>query len=110
VDFSDLARFDKVLQRHLGRPLKKRIKMFLSEYTVATGPDIEFNFWVSPATQAKWITSAFRVARQVRNIAALGWVHLYDEPPIPGKQVINGGLIRYDGTKKPGYYAFKRGR
>jgi hypothetical protein len=36
-------------------------------------------------------------------------VHLYDDPPIPGQQVINGGLIRYDGTKKPGYYAFKRG-
>lgn len=109
VDFSDLARFDRVLQRDLGRPLKKRIRMWLSEYTVATGPDIEFNFWVTPATQAKWIRSAFKVARQVKNIAGLGWVHLYDQTPIPGQQVINGGLIRFDGTKKPGYKAFKRG-
>lgn len=110
VDFSDLARFDKVLQRDLGRPLKKRIKMFLSEYTIPTEPDAEFNFWVAPAKQMTWITSAFRVARQVKNIAGLGWVHLYDQPPMRGRSVINGGLIRYDGTKKPGYYAFKRGR
>lgn len=109
VDFSDLGRFDRVLQRDLGRPLHKRIRIWLSEYTVATGPDIEFNFWVSHATQAKWITSAFRVAKRVRNVAGLGWVHLYDDPPIPGKQVVNGGLIGYDGVKKLGYKAFKRG-
>ena len=109
VDFSDLGRFDRELQRDLGRPLKKRIKLFLSEYTVATGPDVEFNFWVSEATQARWITSAFRVARQLDDVVALGWVHLYDDAPIPGQQVVNGGLIRADGTKKPGYFAFRRG-
>ena len=46
----------------------------------------------------------------MKNIAALGWIHLYDEPPpVGGTPVINGGLITHDGKKKPGYYAFKRG-
>ena len=109
VDFSDLGRFDRQLQRWLGRPLRKRIRLFLSEFTIPTAPDREFNYHVSPRTQAKWITNAFRVARQVRNVAALGWVHLYDEPPIAGQPVVNGGLLTHDGRKKPGYFAFRRG-
>ena len=108
VDFSDLGRFDREVQRTLGRPLRKRIKLFLSEFTVPTAPDIEFNFHVSRATQAKWITSAFRVSRQLKNVAALGWIHLYDDPPVSGMQVVNGGLMTHDAKKKPGYFAFKR--
>ncbi len=109
VDFSDLGRFDKAIQRALGKPRKKTIKLFVSEFTIPTDVDREFNFHVSPATQAKWIRNAFKVARSVKNIAGLGWIHLYDEPPDPARAVSNGGLITYDGTKKPGYQAFKRG-
>lgn len=110
VDFSDLGRFDRQIQRVLGKPRKKTIKLFLSEYTIPTAPDREFNYHVSLRTQARWIGSAFRVARSLKNVVALGWVHLYDEPPVAGHTVINGGLLRHDGSKKPGYYAFKRGR
>jgi len=110
IDFSDLGRFDKEIQRALGKPLRKTIKLFLSEFTIPTAPDREFNFYVAPATQARWITSAFAVARRVKNIAGLGWVHLRDEPPSAGETVANGGLLTHDGTKKPGYHAFKRGR
>jgi hypothetical protein len=110
VDFSDLARFDKDLQRTLGKPRHKTIKLFLSEFTIPTAEDSEFNFYVSTRTQAKWITSAFRVARAVKNIVGLGWIHLYDEPPVAGQPVVHGGLITYDGKKKLGYFAFKRGR
>lgn len=109
VDFSDLARFDRDLQRTLGKPRRKTIKLFLSEFTIPTAEDREFNYYVSPRTQAKWIAGAFKVARQVRNIAGLGWIHLYDEPPIAGTPVVNGGLLSHDGKKKLGYYAFKRG-
>lgn len=108
TDFSDLARFDRELQRTLGRPLRKTIKLFLSEYTIPTAPDREFNYYVSPQTQAKWIASAFKVARQVKNVVGLGWVHLYDEPPNGGTPVSHSGLIAHDGKKKPGYFAFKR--
>lgn len=109
VDFSDLGRFDKQIQRHLGRPRKKRIKLFLSEFTIPTAPDREFNFYVSRKTQAKWITNAFKVARSLKNVAGLGWVHLYDEPPVPGHTSVNGGLLTHDGKRKPGFYAFMRG-
>jgi len=109
VDFSDLGRFDKAIQRSLGRPRKKTIKLFVSEFTIPTAVDSQFNFHVTQGTQAKWITSAFKVAREVRNIVGLGWVYLYDEPPDPDRPVVNGGLITHDGTKKPGYRAFKRG-
>lgn len=108
VDLSDLGRFDKLIQRHLGRPRSKRIRLFLSEFTIPTAPDSEFNFYVSHATQAKWITNAFRVARQV-NAVGLGWIHLYDEPPVPGNTSINGGLLTHDGRRKRGFYAFLRG-
>jgi len=109
VDFSDLARFDKDLQRTLGKPLRKTIRLFLSEFTIPTAEDREFNYYVSPKTQAKWIVSAFNVARRVKNIAGLGWIHLYDEPPIAGTPVVHGGLISHNGKKKLGYFAFKRG-
>ena len=109
VDLSDVARFDKAIQRALGKPRRKTIKLFLSEFTIATARDREFNFFVSLATQAKWITNGFKVARKVKNVTGLGWVHLYDEPPDPPREVVNGGLITHDGTRKPGYRAFKRG-
>ena len=79
VDFSDLGRFDKEIQRVIGKPRKKRIKLFLSEYTVATGPDIEFNFYVSrpPRRGGSRPPSGSRGSSERRR---LGWVHLYDDP------------------------------
>ncbi|MDP8908045.1 MAG: hypothetical protein M3N47_02785 [Chloroflexota bacterium] len=97
VDFSDL-----------GRPRHKRITLFLSEFTIPTGPDIEFNVHVAPKTQSKRITSAFRVARKL-DADTLGRIHLRDEPPIVGGTSIQGGLLRHDGKHKPGFYAFMRG-
>lgn len=108
VDFSDLGRFDKQIQRYLRPPRHKPIRLFLSEFTIPTGPDREFNFYVSRRTQAKWITNAFRVARKV-NAVGLGWIHLYDEPPFVGGTSVQGGLLTHDGRRKRGFYAFLRG-
>jgi hypothetical protein len=110
VDFSDLGRFQKEIDRDLARPRhKKKIRLFLSEFTIPTDlPDSEFNFHVTRALQAKWIDDAFRVAKQV-DAYGLGWIHLYDDPPKPGTPVVQSGLIDGKGTKKPGYFAFKRG-
>jgi hypothetical protein len=105
VDFSDLARFDKLIQRYLGRPRHKHIRLWLAEYTIPTFSDSEFNYHVTPKLQAKWITSAFRVARKL-DVAGLGWIHLYD---VNAGFIIGGGLLREDGTRKPGFYAFMRG-
>jgi hypothetical protein len=109
VDFSDLGRFDKLIQRVLGKPRHKHIALFLSEYAVPTEEqDVELNFHVTLATQAKWITSAFKVARQL-DADTLGWIRLRDDAPIPGGVVSHGGLQKFDGTPKPGFYAFMRG-
>ena len=105
ADFSDLGRFQATVTRYLGRPRRKRVRLFLSEFTVPTARgDSEFGFFVRPRTQAQWITKGYRVARQVRAYG-FGWIHLYDEPGPP----IFGGLIDSRGMRKPGYYAFKRG-
>jgi hypothetical protein len=110
VDFSDLRRFSAHVNGHLRRRGQKRIRLFLSEWTIPTGPDREFNFHVRPATQVRWISSGFRIARRLRDVYGLGWVHLRDEPPAPdGRPVVRGGLLDHTGAKKPGYDAFRRG-
>ena len=108
VDLSDLDWFSKLVQRQLGRPRGKRIRLFLSEFTMPTAPDREFNLFVSPKVQANWITKAFRIAHTV-GADTLGWIHLRDEPPNGDARVVNGGLLTHDGVPKPGYHAFVRG-
>lgn len=104
MDFSDLGRLSKLVDRCLGRPGNRHPKLFLSEWTVPTADDQEFNFWVDPLVQARWIADSLRIGRQLSSIYAVGWIHLYDEPPVS-----YGGLLTADGAKKPGYYAFKDG-
>ncbi len=104
VDFSDLARLRALVNRYLGQPRNLEPELFLSEWSVPTGPDREFNYYVDPRVQAQWIADGLRVAQQLRRVYALGWVHLYDEPPIE-----NSGLIETDGTRKPGFYAWQKG-
>ncbi len=104
VDFSDLGRLAKLVDRHLGRPGNLHPKLFISEWTVPTAIDLEFNFYVDPLVQARWITDGLRIASRLPSIYAVGWIHLYDEPPTS-----YGGLIETDGTKKPGYFAWKAG-
>ena len=107
VDFSDLKRYSRFLDDQFHR----RVKIFLSEWTIPTEPnDKEFSFWVSEDTQALWLSAGLRVARSFHRITGLGWIHLYDEPPDAlGRPVVHGGLIKADGTPKPGYDAFKNG-
>ena len=105
-DFSDLRRLGRLVDRHF----KRRVRLFLSEFTISTAArDLEFNFWVTRETQAKWITAGFKVARAV-GAHTFSWIHLRDEPPTPdGAPVRHTGLIDAEDRKKPGYYAFKRG-
>jgi hypothetical protein len=109
VDLSDLDWFSRLVQRQLGRPWHKRVPLFLSEFTMPTAPDREFNLYVSPKVQASWITKAFRIAHAV-DAEGLGWIHLRDEPATAaGGNGLHGGLLTDDGTPKPGFYAFMRG-
>jgi len=104
VDFSDLGRLSKLVDRYLGRPGNPDPKLFISEWTVPTKVDQEFNFYVEPLLQAQWITDGLRIAEGLPSIYAVGWIHLYDEPPTS-----YGGLLETDGAKKPGYAAWKAG-
>jgi len=110
VDFSDLGRFQKLVNHAFGRRGSKsrRVPLFLSEFSVPTGLDSEFNFFTTPAKQAQFITKGFGVARAIKAYG-LGWIHLYDEPQ-PNDGGILGGLIYADGRRKPGFNAFRRGR
>jgi hypothetical protein len=104
IDFSDLGRLAELVKSNLGRPQNPSPRLFLSEWTIPTAVDREFNFHVDPRVQALWIKDALRIAAQTPSIYALGWIHLYDEPPVSA-----GGLIGADGVKKPGFFAWKAG-
>ena len=111
ADFSDLDWFNRHVDRYLAKRGRRHLRLFLGEFTVPSAAnDREFGYWVTPKTQAKWIDSGFRVARQV-GAYAFGWIPLRDEPATGGESLErHTGLIFRDGTKKPGYFAFKRGR
>ena len=110
VDFSDLGRLSRLVDRNLA-PRHHRIRLFLSEWTIPTASDAadchdsEFNICTTPKVQAQWITDAWRIVRHHSFIYALGWIHVYDDPP-GGSQ---GGLLDSQGRPKPGFYAFKAG-
>jgi hypothetical protein len=104
IGFSDLGRLATLVDRYFGRPSNPRPKLFLSEWTIPTEPDEEFTYFASQEVQARWITAGLRIAQSLPSIYAVGWIHLYDEPPES-----YGGLIETDGAKKPGYFAWKAG-
>jgi hypothetical protein len=109
-DFNDLPRLRQLINRNLRRRGQAPLRLFLSEFFLPTAPDSEINVWVDPPVQAQWISSILAIVRGTPWIAALGWIHFYDDPPDPGgARVSHGGLIYYDGTPKPGYYAFRDG-
>jgi hypothetical protein len=100
VQFQDLP----LLAGWIDRYLRRGMPIFLSEFTIPTSPDQEFNFYVDRPVQAQWISDALRLARQYHRISGLGWIHVYDDPPASG-----GGLLTVDGVRKPGFAAFAHG-
>jgi hypothetical protein len=100
VEFPDLPRLAGWIDRYLRRGMP----IFISEFTIPTAPDQEFDFYVDPPIQAAWIRDALRLSRRWKRIYALGWIHVYDEPPVSG-----GGLLTAQGVRKPGFYAFANG-
>jgi len=100
VQFSDLPRLAGWIDRYLRRGMP----IFLSEWTIPSCPDYEFNYYVDMPVAAKWIDDAFRLARGWSRIYGLGWIHIYDNIP-----AWCGGLYDNHGKPKPLYYAFQRG-
>jgi hypothetical protein len=100
VQFSDLPELAGWIDRYLhpGLPI------FLSEFTIPTAQDQQFNFYVDPPVAAQWIAAALRLSRHYRRIYALGYINVYDDPPLT-----YGGLLTASGVRKPGFEAFARG-
>jgi hypothetical protein len=97
AQFPDLRR----LAAWLNRYQKPGLPIFLSEFTIPTSLDTEFNFWVDMPVAVKWIDDVLRLCRDWKRIYALGWVHVYDAPPES-----YGGLLTAAGKPKPTFYAF----
>lgn len=100
VQFVDLGRLAQWIDRYLHRG----IPLFLSEFTIPTCPDTEFNFWVDAPVAAKWVRHALAVSRRWKRIYALGWINVYDTPGFSC-----GGLFTAGGQKKPTFNGFAQG-
>jgi hypothetical protein len=112
ADFGDLDTLAAWLDRYLrrSRPDGRKLRLFLSEYTLPTDhANFEFSFYVTRATQARWISDALRVVRGWPRIYTFGYLGLYDDPLRPAGDQVERGLLQRDGTPKLAYEAFKRG-
>ena len=110
ADFSDLDTLSRWVDRYLRRPRGRRMKLFLSEFSVPTDNfNEEFRFYVSRRTAASWLRSALRITRRWPRIYSLGWYSLYDPPPNPAGNQPNLGLLDHRGRRKPAFAAYKRG-
>jgi hypothetical protein len=104
VDFGTLDTLAKKVDRYQ----RKGMKLFLSEYTIPTSKNYEFNFWASKKTQADFAKAALRISRRWKRIYTMGWFALMDEPPRPDGLENTRGLMTYRGVRKPSFYAYKR--
>jgi len=114
ADFSDLDTLARWLDRYLGRRRGRRLKLFLSEWTIPTDhANHEFNFWTTRRVAASWLRSALRITRRWSRIYTLGWVGLYDEEPNGPNgrhgDDVHRGLLDSSGAKKPAYFVYKGG-
>jgi len=111
ADFSDLDTLIRWLDRYGYRDSRhRRLRLFLSELVIPTDhANRELNFWVSRATQARWLRAALHITRRSRRIYTLGYLGLYDDPPRADGLEVNRGLLDWRGKRKPSYAAFKRG-
>ena len=110
VDFTDLPKFTKFLDKNLRGPHHKPLKIFISEFFWPTDhQNGEFNFHLTPALQASWLKSALKITKKSKRIYTLGWYSLYDDPPNGIGTEVNRGLMRLSGKKKPAYNVFRSG-
>ncbi|MFI5008819.1 MAG: hypothetical protein ACHQDY_00925 [Solirubrobacterales bacterium] len=87
--------------RHHGRVPK----LWLAEFGISDSANPSFDYYVSRAVQARWVTAAYRLAGSVSYVAALGWFELLDEPP-SSRGRLSEGLMTASGVPKPAFYAY----
>ena len=79
--------------------------LWLSEYTVSSDrANRAFDFYVSRATQADWLSRALRIAGAAGGVTGLGWFNLQDENAANG---LTTGLLDTAGNPKPAFYTYQ---
>ncbi len=82
-------------------------KLWISEFSISSeGPNRAFDFFVSRAEQAQWVTAAYKlVDSESSYVAGLGWYQLLDWPAdIKGGLTL--GLLTAEGAHKPDFSAY----
>lgn len=96
------------LEAQLAQTYHRRVPLWLSEFTISSDHgSTAFNFFVSRAEQARWLTAAFNLVDSVSYVAGLGWFDLIDDPPTAPEGLTNG-LLTWDLKPKPAFYAYER--
>jgi hypothetical protein len=80
-------------------------KLWLSEFGISDSASSAFDYYVSPAVQARWVTAAFRLVDSVSYVSALGWYELLDQET-PPMDPLTEGLMTATGRPKPSFYAY----
>jgi hypothetical protein len=96
------------LEAQLRSTYHRQVPLWLSEFTISSDhPTRAFNFSVSRAAQARWLTAAFKLANSTNYVVGLGWFNLIDQDPtIP--DALTNGLLTYNMKPKPAFYAYER--
>jgi len=83
-------------------------KLWLSEFSISSdAPSRAFDFYVSRAIQAKWVTAAYNLVDSLPYVAGLGWYELLDESSSV-REHLTEGLMSADGQPKPAFYAYAK--
>ncbi len=103
-EINDIGSLDRELAA-IYHPTGHVPKLWLSEFGISDSPSSAFDYYVSPAVQALWVTAAFRLVDSVSYVAALGWYELLDQGR-PPEDPLTEGLMTASGTPKPSFYAY----
>lgn len=110
ADLSDLDSLTHWLDRYLGRNGRnRRLKVFVSEYSLPTNRNDVLPFWGNLRDQGKYARAALRLGRSFKRLYTLGWFQLYDQAPQSNNLQANWGLLDWKGKPKPAFRAFKNG-
>lgn len=110
ADLSDLDSLTGWLDKYLGRSGRnKRLKVFVSEYSLPTNRNDVLPFWGNLQDQADYARAALRIGHKFKRLYTLGWFQLYDEAPQRNNLQANWGLLDWRGKAKPAFRAFKNG-
>jgi hypothetical protein len=103
-DIDDLETLESQLRGVYG-PSGHVPRLWLSEFGIGNSANPSFDYYVSRAVQARWVTAAYRVVDSLPYVAALGWYELLDEPSASSGRLTEG-LMTAQGAPKPAFYAY----